>query len=84
MTVPAPSIRFYDREAKRGVPREPCGWEAQDTYSVALARAGQLQQAREENKLLLTKVNLLLKARRFPDVVAWGLPKNGRFSYIGR
>jgi hypothetical protein len=69
LTVPHRGIRFCDREAKQGIAGGFWGWDIQDTYVLALARAGMAQQAREENKLLLTKVNLQLKQGRSIDVV---------------
>jgi hypothetical protein len=66
LTVPHQGVRECDRLVKLGKPSEPWGWEIQDAYSLALARAGQFQQAREENDLLQAKVDLLLRLNRVP------------------
>jgi hypothetical protein len=79
LTVPNQTIHFYDRRAKQGIPGQSWGWDIQDVYAVALARAGHLQQAREENKLLLTKVNLLLKQGLWPSLVSGELQKKRSF-----
>jgi hypothetical protein len=79
LTVPNQRIHFYDRRAKLGIPGPSWGWEIQDTYAVALARAGQVKQARDENKLLLTKVNLLLKQGQQPEMQPDALQKKRSF-----
>ncbi len=79
LTVPNQLIHFYDRRAKQGIPGRSSGWEVQDTYAVALARAGQVKQAREQSKLLLTKVNLLLKQGQWPSRVPAELQKKRSF-----
>ena len=79
LTVPNQTVRFYDRRAKQGIPEQSWGWEIQDVYAIALARAGHLQQARDENKLLLTKVNLLLKQGLWPNLVPSQLQKKRSF-----
>jgi len=68
LTAPHRGIRANDRRANLNLPTEPWGWDIQDTYSIALLRAGRLKEARKENELLLKKLTVNLKRGRLPNV----------------
>lgn len=64
LTKPYSAIRVSDRLAKDGRPTEPLGWDVQAVHALALARAGKVDEALEENQTLLKKIEVnVLKGR---------------------
>jgi hypothetical protein len=53
-------IRTADERIKKGALSEPLGWSIQDTHSLALARADNLEAARRESDLVLKKVSMAM------------------------
>ena len=70
MTRPHLGVRINDTIAQLGIPPEPLDLNIQDAYSLALLRAGRVDDARRENGLLLKKVTLNLRRSRVPNMTA--------------
>jgi len=68
ITKPHPGVRINDKIAQLGNPTEPLDWNIQDAHSLALLRAGRIDDARRENELLLQKVTLNLDRGRVPNM----------------
>ena len=68
LTKPDAAVRVSDRLADQGRPTEPLGWDIQATHALALARAGAIEQALQENDALMNKIQINLMRGRLPDL----------------
>ncbi|MDA1049055.1 MAG: hypothetical protein O3C40_01060 [Planctomycetota bacterium] len=68
LTEPHLGVRLNDKIAQLGKPTEPLDWNLQDAHSLALLRAGRIDDARRENELLLKKLTLNLERGLLPNV----------------
>jgi len=68
LTTPFAGIRINDQVALIGKPTEPLGWIVQDAHSLALLRAGRVDEAQRENELLRKKVTINLQRGRVPNL----------------
>lgn len=68
LTQPGAAVRVADRLADQGRPTEPLGWDIQATHALALARAGLIDQAIQENEALMKKIQVNLLRGRLPDL----------------
>lgn len=74
LTTPFAGIRINDKIALLDRPTEPLGWIVQDAHSLALLRAGRIDDARRESELLIKKVTINVQRGRVP---------NGKVNYRG-
>ncbi|MCA9176196.1 MAG: hypothetical protein KDB14_17035 [Planctomycetales bacterium] len=68
LTAPYPAIRVSDRMAVDGRPTEPLGWDVQAAHAIALARAGLMEEALQENAALGKKIAVNVEKGRLPDL----------------
>ena len=68
LTKPYGSIRKSDLIAAAGIPTEPLGWDLQAVHALALARSGQMDNARKENRALEKKIRVNLEKSRVPNL----------------
>ena len=68
LTKPYGSIRKSDLIAAAGIPTEPLGWDLQAVHALALARSGQMENARKENRALEKKIRVNLEKSRVPNL----------------
>ena len=68
LTEPYVSIRKSDRIAVAGSPTEPLGWDLQAVHALALARAGDVENALKENRTLEKKIRVNLEKSRLPNL----------------
>lgn len=58
LTRPQVGVRMNDKEARRGKPTEPLGWDVQAAHALALIRGSNDKQARDEIDILHDKVSI--------------------------
>jgi hypothetical protein len=68
LTAPYPAIRYCDERMERSIPTEALGWDVQAAHAIALARAGNTEEALKENQALTKKIDFTVRNGALPDL----------------